>query len=761
GTEAAAAALSGKVELILLDEQRERLEALPSGDLAPLGDVASLAYVIYTSGSTGQPKGVLVTHGNVTRLFAATEEWFGFCERDVWTLFHSYAFDFSVWEIWGALLYGGRLVIVPYEVSRSPGLFLDLLLRERVTVLNQTPSAFSQLAQADAERGGALNDLRRVIFGGEALDPVGLAPWFARHGDAQPLLVNMYGITETTVHVTFRPLSAEDARVERRSGLGVPIPDLSLAILGPGLRPVPIGGPGELVVSGAGLARGYLGRPALTAERFVPDPFGSRPGIRLYLSGDLGRFLPHGEVEYLGRIDRQVKIRGFRIELGEIEAALTALDGVRDAAVVVREDRGEKRLVAYVIGEVLAAALRQALQERLPDYMVPAAYVKLAELPLTLNGKLDRKALPDPETSGSVEAWVAPSGPVEELLAGIWADVLGLDRVGGDDDFFALGGHSLLATRVVSRLREVIGVDLPLRDLFEAPRLADLAARIEAARRAETGRLTPPLVPLAPELRAGALPLSFAQQRLWFIDQLEPGSPLYNIAVVLRVEGELDARVLALCIGEIARRHEALRTVFAVRENAPVQIIRPAAPFPLPVVDLSELPEDRREALALALAGEEAGRPFDLARGPLLRGVLLRLAPPEGEGDHVVALTLHHIASDGWSMGILVREVAALYAAFAEGRPSPLPELPVQYADFAAWQHSWLYGEVLEGEISFWRRQLAGLPPLLELPTDRPRPAVQSYRGASLPVHLPAVLTRQVETLARREGATLFMVLLA
>ncbi|HEY4575789.1 MAG TPA: amino acid adenylation domain-containing protein, partial [Thermoanaerobaculia bacterium] len=371
------------IRIVVGSEELDGLEDIPAGDLEPLGGPSGLAYVIYTSGSTGRPKGSLITHGNVVRLFDATDAWFGFDERDVWTLFHSYAFDFSVWEIWGALLHGGRLVVVPWEVSRSPELFLDLLERERVTVLNQTPSAFAQIAQTQR----ALPELRLVIFGGEALDPASLEPWFERHGDVKPRLVNMYGITETTVHVTWRPLS----RGEQRSVIGVPIPDLSLLVMDRNLRPAPIGFPGELVVGGAGLARGYLGRPDLTAERFVPDPSG-RPGARLYRSGDLGRFLPDGDVEYLGRLDTQVKIRGFRVELGEIEAALVQA-GARQAVVLVRENRADRRLVAYVTGDATAAELRQSLRDRLPDYMVPAAFVALDALPLTVNGKVDRKAL--------------------------------------------------------------------------------------------------------------------------------------------------------------------------------------------------------------------------------------------------------------------------------------------------------------------------------------------------------------------------------
>ncbi|HYH44180.1 MAG TPA: condensation domain-containing protein, partial [Thermoanaerobaculia bacterium] len=451
--------------------------------------------------------------------------------------------------------------------------------------------------------------------------------------------------------------------------------------------------------------------------------------------------------------------------LGEIETALSALPGIREAVVVAREDApGPRRLVAYVTGDVTAGELRRSLREQLPDYMVPAAFVVLEALPLNPNGKVDRKALPAPERQSAGESHVAPRTPVEEVLAGIWAELLGLERVGADDHFFELGGHSLLATQVTSRLRRVFGIELPLRELFEAPRLADLAARIAAgiaAARGQEGRgavrAAPPVTPIAAALRQGPLPLSFSQQRLWFLDQLEPGSPLYNVAAALHVEGPLAPQVLALCLGEVVRRHEVLRTTFAAPQGAPEQVIRPAFPVVLSVVDLAGLPERARAAQARALAGEEAGRPFDLARGPLLRSLLLRPA----EDDHIVVLTLHHIVGDGWSAGVLVREVAALYAAFTAGRPSPLPELPVQYADFAVWQRSWLQGEVLENELSFWRRQLADLPPRLELPIDRPRPSVQSFRGASRPVRLTAELTRQLSALSRCEGTTLFMVFLA
>ena len=718
----------------------------------------NLAYVIYTSGSTGRPKGSLITHGNVTRLFTRTDPWYGFGPDDVWTLFHSFAFDFSVWEIWGALLYGGRLVIVPWWVSRSPEAFHDLLVRERVAVLNQTPSAFRQLVQADLDAGEGDLALRLVIFGGEALEPASLAPWFDRHGDRRPVLVNMYGITETTVHVTYREVSRADLAEAGRSPVGVPIPDLRVHLLDRHLHLVPVGVPGEMFVAGAGLARGYLGRPDLTAERFVPDPFG-RPGERLYRSGDLARRLPDGDLEYLGRIDHQVKIRGFRIELGEIEAALASHPDVREAVALLREDpSGDRRLVAWVVpragAEIETAELRSFLKDRLPDYMVPAALVEIPAVPLTAHGKVDRRALPDPaaEAAPVGEGYEPPRTPTEELLAGIWSEVLGAPRVGRHDGFFDLGGHSLLATRVLSRLREVFQVDLPLWELFEAPTVAELAQRVEAAR-ASGGVELPPL---APSPREGLLPLSFSQERLWFLDQLEPGSDVYNVPSAVRLTGALDAAALRRALAEVVRRHEALRTVFAVHAGRPAQVVREDLRPPLPLVDLTALPEPTREAQVRRLLAEDSRRPFDLAAGPLLRHALVRV----GEGEHVVLLTFHHIVSDAGSIGTFVREVAALYAAFMRGLPSPLPELPVQYADFARWQRQWLDGAVLDTWLGWWRERLAGVP-VLQLPGDRPRPAVQSFRGGMCPFALSEELSASLRALARARGATLFMTLLA
>ncbi|HEX5720871.1 MAG TPA: amino acid adenylation domain-containing protein, partial [Thermoanaerobaculia bacterium] len=471
------------VPLLCLDVLAGELPVVPGAGPAVPALPQGLAYVIYTSGSTGRPKGVPVQHDHVLRLFERTQAWFGFGEDDIWTLFHSYAFDFSVWEIWGALLHGGRLVVVPHEVSRSPKDFHALLVRERVTVLNQTPSAFRQLITADAAEGaeaGGLS-LRFVVFGGEALELQSLRPWIDRHGDQEPRLINMYGITETTVHVTWRPILAADLE-SAGSPVGVAIPDLDLRVLDRSLALLPVGVPGELCVGGAGLARGYLGRPELTAERFVPDPFGTAPGARLYRSGDLVRYRSDGDLEHLGRIDHQVKIRGFRIELGEIEAALCRHPAVAQAVVAAFGEGESRVLVAWVVPTPgndpetgpEPAELREHLRSRLPDYMLPASWMPLPSLPLTPSGKVDRKALPRPDRAAAV-SYEAPRSDLEHRLAEIWQDLLGLDRVGVHDNFFDLGGHSLLMARVQSRITEELGREISMVDLLSHASVDGLA----------------------------------------------------------------------------------------------------------------------------------------------------------------------------------------------------------------------------------------------------------------------------------------------
>ena len=723
---------------------------------------ANLAYIIYTSGSTGTPKGVMVEHANVVRLFTSTNALFQFNAGDVWTLFHSYAFDFSVWELWGALLYGGRLIVVPQLLARSPRDFHRLLCDQGVTVLNQTPSAFRQLIAAQNECPSLQHRLRYVILGGEALELAGLQPWYARNDAEKTRLVNMYGITETTVHVTYCPLQPGDVQRCQRSPIGMPLSDLRVYLLDRRQAPVPLGVTGEIYVGGAGVARGYLNRPELTDERFQADPFTraeARAGARMYRSGDLGRRLPNGTLEFLGRNDQQVKIRGFRIELGEIEARLAEYAGVSETVVLVREDQpGERRLVAYFIsGQNIAANdLRSHLAQALPDYMVPAAFVRLDALPLTANGKLNQLALPPPgETAFSNRVYEAPEGPIEAALAAIWGDLLWIDRVGRHDNFFELGGHSLMAVQMVSRVRDRCDSELTVRQVFEAPTIAGMAAFLE--RQGQHARPRSRLPPIRCVEHDGPLPLSYAQERLWFLDQLEPGNAFYNIPFAFRCKGPLNVVALELTINEIARRHATLRTTFHQMDGRPHQQINEYTRILLARRTLSHLEADEREAEALRLARVEALTPFCLDEGPLVRPSLVQLA----EDDHVLLLTIHHIVADGWSMGVLMREFSQIYPAFVRGGTSPLPDLDIQFADFAVWQRAWLNGDCLEAEIAYWMQQLQTAPQVLELPTDFPRPAVQTFRGASQPFHLPRATTERLKRLSREADASLFMTLFA
>jgi amino acid adenylation domain-containing protein len=575
-------------------------------------------------------------------------------------------------------------------------------------------------------------------------------------------MLNAYGPTEATVCASIGECEVgEKAAAVTAPPIGRPMANTELYILDERMEPVAMGVRGELYIGGRGVGRGYLNQPELTAERFLPHPFSREAGERLYRTGDLARYMPDGNIEYLGRIDEQVKIRGYRIELGEIEAVLRGHESVREAVVILREDvPGEKRLVAYVVAageqQVTSSLLREHLRTKLPDYMLPSAFVQLEALPLTPNGKVDRKALAKLEHNGrdAEESFVAPRTAPEELLASIWSEVLRVERVGVNDSFFELGGHSLLATQLVSRIREAFNVELPLTKLFETPTVADISGIIEAERRGEKKFQAPPIEPVS---REAVLPLSFAQQRLWFLDQLEPGSSLYNILTAVRLTGRLNVSALEQTLSEIIRRHEVLRTSFPVIDGNPRQLIAPAQPVHLSVINLSELTEADSEAEVRRIAAEQAQRPFDLAQGPLLRVSLLRLS----EESHALIFTMHHIISDGWSMGVLIREVATLYEAYCEGRPSPLPELNIQYADFAHWQRQWLQGEVLEAQLAYWEQQLGGTLPVLELPTDRPRPAVQSYHGATRSFMLDKGTSEALRDLSRQKGVTLFMTLLA
>lgn len=750
---------AGVPTVLLGDPRVERdLAGRPSGDLtdAERGGPVSpsdLAYIIHTSGSTGRPKGVPVPHSHVVRLLASAQEHFAFGADDVWTLFHSYAFDVSVFEMWGALLHGGRLVVVPYAVSRSPRDLLRLLRHEGVTVLSQTPSAFEQLADADTERATA-GALRYVILAGEELRPERLRPWADRYGLDAPALVNMYGITETTVHATHHRLTRADLDDPRRgSVVGTPLADLRIHLLDPAGRPVPAGATGEIHVSGPGVAAGYLNRPDLTAERFLDDPFGP-PGSRMYRSGDLARRRADGTLEFLGRADAQVQLRGFRVEPGEIEAVLARHPRVTRAAVVVRRaENGARQLVAYTVAAGDAppspAELRAHAAAHLPEYMVPAACVPLGALPLTANGKLDVRALPAPDFTATA-AGARPATPHQAVLCTLFEDVLRLprDTVGIDANFFDLGGDSLLATRLLARLRAETGAEVPITALFDGPTPAALAERLTAS----TGPDRP--LPAPGDIaRPERPPLSFAQERMWFLHRLDDGAATYNIPLVVPLRAPVDAEALRAALGDVADRHESLRTVFAEHDGAPYQRVLPPGEL-RPAWHRVDCPAEEAGAHVTAASRHR----FDLSAESPLAAWLFGTGP-----EPTLLLVLHHSAADGWSLRPFADDLSTAYAARRKGRAPGWTALPVQYADHAVRQRALLAPAPegpgrLERLTAHWRTALADLPEECTLPADRPRPAAPRGDGAHVTATVDAGLHRELLRLADREGASLFMV---
>src|SRR5271166_6365048 len=722
-------------DLLVIDVNDPRIQAYPCTAL-PTPDPNDIAYLIYTSGTTGVPKGVATTHYNVTQLLEALDAYLP--AAGVWTQWHSYAFDASVWEIWGALLHGGRLVVVPESVARSPEDFHALSVTEHVNVLTQTPSAAGALSPEGLESAA-------LVVAAEPC-PADLVDRWA----PGRVMINAYGPTETTIVVMLSvPLVAGSGAPP----IGSPVPGAALFVLDGWLRAVPAGVVGELYVAGAGVSCGYWRRAGLTGSRFVACPFGE-PGARMYRTGDLVCWGADGQLRYLGRADEQVKIRGYRIELGEVQAALAAVDGVEQAVVIAREDcPGDKRLVGYVTGTTDPAGIRAALAERLPAYMVPAAVVVVAALPLTVNGKLDTRALPAPEyTAGGYRA---PSTPVEEILAGIYAQVLGVEpprRIGVDDSFFDLGGDSISAMRLIAAINTSLDVGLAVRAVFEAPTVAQLAPRLSAG----AGGL--------PRLVAGArpavVPLSFAQSRLWFIDQLQGPSPIYNMAVALRLCGRLDADAFGAALADVVGRHESLRTLFAAVEGIPRQVVvsPEGADFGWEVVDATGWSAARLEETI----GTAVRDPFDLATQIPLRARLFRIS----EDEHVLVAVVHHIAADGWSVTPLVADLGVAYASRCAGHAPGWAPLAVQYVDYTLWQRAQL-GDVADSDspiaaqLAYWEQELAGLPERLALPTDRPYPPVADYRGASVVVDWPAELQQRVRSVAREHNATSFMVIQA
>jgi amino acid adenylation domain-containing protein len=708
-----------------------------------------MAYVIYTSGSTGEPKGVMVEHRQLVSTLCAAAEHFGLDADDAAVCSAPAAFDIFLFELLSPLLCGGRVLLTDNRELLEEAV-MEEVLRE-ATFFHSTPGLMSQaVGFAARQEAGRYGQMKTLLVGGDAVPPDLLRQMRAAFPSAEVHIG--YGPTEATMICTAWRVP-EGAEVEQQL-MGKALGNARLRLCDRHGRLVPVGVVGEVYIGGAGVAKGYLKREELTRERFV-----ELGGERYYRSGDLARFLPDGVLAFAGRADTQVKVRGYRIELGEVEAALARHPGVSQCAVVARDEGGEKRLVAYVVGgegaAPSAAELRAHLAGQVPQYMVPSQFVGLDALPLNANGKVEKRALPEPPAQAGDEGeYVAPRSPAEELVAALWAEVLKVSRVGVRDDFFALGGHSILAARVVNRMKECFGVEIPLRDLFECPTVADIVERVEGYLKAGYGVEAPPLA-RAPRDRP--LPLSFAQQRLWFMHQLEPDSPIYNSPFSLSLEGALDVRAMEATLNEIVRRHEILRTQYEVRDDEPVQVITPARPFAIPLVDLSALPEGARREEALRLAASEAQCPFDLSRAPMMRATLLRLS----ETEHMLLFTMPHIVTDVGSTDVLIGEVAALYPAYLEGAPSPLPEFTIQYADYACWQRRWLRGEVMEKYLAYWRRQLGGALPVLSLPTDKPRPPVQTFNGNSLSDALSPGLGGALAGFSRREGCTLFMTLLA
>src|SRR5215472_16703394 len=732
-------------ERICLDSDWAEISQQPMTELERAASPKHLAYVLFTSGSTGRPKGVAIEHHSAATFVHWAREAFEPGELAGVLFSTSMCFDLSVFEMFAPLSMGGCVIL------GENALYLPTLAaKDEVTLINTVPSAINELVRV----GGVPDSVRTINLAGEALTETLVEQIYANTKVER--VYNLYGPTEDTTYSTYT-LVPRCASVT----VGRPIANSQAYILDRHLHPVPVGVPGELYLAGEGLARGYYGRPDLTAERFVPNVFSSEPAARMYRTGDLCRYGQDSNIEYLGRIDHQIKLRGFRIELGEIEAVLLANSAVRQCVVVAREDfPGDKRLVAYVVPQDgipkdgdLIGQLQTRISEKLPEFMMPSAFVVLAVMPLSPNGKINRAALPAPEfTRDEAEVFVAPRNAVEQKLVEIWSQVLRLPQISVHDNFFRLGGHSLLATQVVSRVRQWAHVELPLRAMFEAPTIAELAPKVESWQVAVDS-----LPPVRRAPRDRALPLSSAQQRLWFLNQLEPDSPYYNIPMALRLDGALDVNALHSALNESIRRHEILRTTYVVEGDSPVQVISPELKIDLPILDLSHIPTNEQPSEVRRLAIENGRHIFNLQTGPLIRASLLKLA----ECDHVLLLNFHHIANDGWSIWQFAIELAPLYEAKREGKSSPLPELPVQYADFAVWQRDWLKSDIIARQLDYWTKQLTGAPETLELPTDHRRPDVLSLRGATEKAVLPRDLLDRLNELSQQYGATLFMTLLA
>lgn len=739
--------------VVLLDHPEDWVDQPRANPGLTIGN-DQLAYCIYTSGSTGEPKGVMNTHGAILNRLQWMQATYPIGRDDRILQKTSFCFDVSVWELFWPLMTGATVVMADPVAYRDPVYLRDLAKRAGITAMHFVPAMLQGLIDAGLEWEGV--SLRYVFCSGEALKSATMHKALELWPDCT--LHNLYGPTEAAVDVTYWQCSSS----QEHNGvpIGRPIANTRIYILDDEMNLLPIGAKGEIYIGGTGLARGYLKRPDLTAERFIPDPFDQKGGGRLYRTGDLGHYLADGNIHYIGRVDHQVKIRGFRIELGEIEAVLSGLDGVSDAAVLLHEEAdGDKKLLAFVAalagGELNVDRLREAAAKKLPDYMVPGVLVILEAMPLTANGKIDRKQLPIPQDLhvNQRDSYIEPRGEVEVALALNLAELLKLDRVGAQDNFFDLGGHSLLAIQLLSKVRESLELDISLVDFFNAPTVAGLAKEIAKVR--APARLLPPMMAVP---RGDVLPLSFAQERLWFLSQLEPESGAYNVPVTLRITGPLDPQIMERALNTLVARHEILRTRFVTREGKPMQHIEASAGVSLSVTVLEHLPEQEREGWALTHCRAQAALPFLLTDAKLIRASLYQLSAQA----FIFNITLHHIITDGWSLGVMVQELGAIYRALCDDRHAvELAAVTLHYADYASWQREWLLGGELDHQLQYWRETLAHAPTALDLPTSFPRPAKQSYRGSLYTHRLDAQLTDALNRLSQAQGATLFMTLMS
>lgn len=746
-----------KLHILPLDDMASVLNDYEATDLNEAKDNNELGYVIYTSGSTGKPKGVMITHSNAAALIHWAHTVYSKQDLSATLAATSICFDLSVYEIFVTLAAGGK-VIIAENVLALP----HIPAKDEVRLVNTVPSAIATLQRENA----IPNNVKIINLAGEAL-PSSLVDLLYESTSVERVY-DLYGPSEDTTYSTFTLREQGKAAT-----IGRPISNTHAYLLNKYGSLVPPGIAGELYLSGTGVTRGYRNRDDLTLEKFLANPFESDAKYaRMYRTGDLARYMPNGNLEYLGRIDHQVKVRGFRIELGEIESAVSSVEPVQESLVVTRDDNaGHKALVAYVVtsqdAETVIPSIREAIKKDLPDYMMPSVFIVLDSFPLTPNGKIDRNALPAPTvemfTGGE---YVAPRNDDEAKMAAIWQSILGLDKVGVQSDFFELGGHSLLATQCMSRIRDTFGVGLPVKALFNSPTIEDLCKKLKTAD--TVSGLTPP--PVERYSRDTDLPLSFAQQRLWFLNQFETGNSDYNISTsynmpaAIRIKGALDTKALKKAFQKLVERHESLRTSFLIDDGRATQVIREPSDWFMDIRDLSHLGYEEREAEVIRLAEDEATRSFDLLLGPINRARRIRLMRTRllrtSAEEHVLLLTMHHIISDGWSLGILIDEAAELYGAVIEGREPVLPELKIQYVDYAQWQRDWMDGPVFNHQINYWKEQLAGVP-VLELPTDRPRPPTQTFNGAYEQVKITSELTKQLNELSHSQGATLFMTLMA